>query len=101
MVDNDKAEVTMIDDTNVDDVNLEKAPTVRVVDNYQVLGLSQEDADFYNSWTPPMRKKLMHKVRWSSCLDHAHLLTSTGRPSLNSHVDCSIPHLAPGSLQHR
>lgn len=59
---NDKAEVVMIDDTMVDNGNLEKAPTVREIDSYQVLGLSQEDADFYNSWTPQMRKKLMHKV---------------------------------------
>jgi hypothetical protein len=76
MAENDKAEVVMIDDTNVDDVNLEKAPAVRVVDDYQVLGLSQEDADFYNSWTPAMRKKLMHKVQWLSCLDPAKPLTS-------------------------
>ena len=60
--DAEKAEIFMVDDTMAGSNALEKAPTVRVIDDFHVLGLTEEDADFYNNYTPEMRKKTMRKV---------------------------------------
>ena len=62
----DKPDVIMVDDavgTGVDDH--EKAANVRVVDTFHVLGLSDEDADFYNNYTPAQRARTKRKVRYS------------------------------------
>ena len=59
----DKPEVEMIDQADTAMVeDLEKVAAVRVVDNFQVLGLSDEDADFYNNYTPAQRARTKRKV---------------------------------------
>ncbi|KAH6887432.1 major facilitator superfamily domain-containing protein [Thelonectria olida] len=45
-----------------DGTDAEKATHVQTIDNIRVLGLSNDDAEFYKSYTPAQRKKIMHKV---------------------------------------
>jgi hypothetical protein len=43
--------------------NVENYAVVTTIDNIQVLGLPSDDADFYRSFPPEKRKKLLRKVR--------------------------------------
>lgn len=60
----DEKEDVMMVETVQDDVegNPEKAPRVFHVDGFNVLGLSAEDAEFYENYSAVERKKTMHKV---------------------------------------
>lgn len=61
----DKPDVMMVERiVGGDDLegNPDKAPQVFHVDGFSVLGLSQEDADFYQNYSLQDRKKTMHKV---------------------------------------
>ena len=58
----DKPEIVMIDDAIPHQDDSGKAPSVRVVEGFHVLGLSDDDVEFYNNYTPEMRKKTMRKV---------------------------------------
>jgi hypothetical protein len=55
----DKVDVTMAESRHDDG---EKAPAVHVIDNFRVLGLTDDDADFYNNFSPERRKRVMRKV---------------------------------------
>lgn len=60
----DKAEIVMIDDKDEIPTNdIEKTTQVRIIDSIPVLGLSEDDATFYNSITQGQRKKIIRKVR--------------------------------------
>lgn len=60
----EKPEITMVDDIDMDSkiVDHEKAPKARTIDNIRVLGLSDQDAEFYDSTTPEQRKTIIKKV---------------------------------------
>lgn len=60
----EKPDVVMVDDMDMDRTvpDHEKAPQARTIDNIRVLGLTDEDADFYNNTTPEQRKKIIKKV---------------------------------------
>ncbi|KAF9880140.1 major facilitator superfamily transporter [Colletotrichum karsti] len=59
----DKPEIAFIDDREADNgSDAEKGPVVRTIDNMRVLGLSDEDAEFYANFTPEQRKKTIRKV---------------------------------------
>jgi hypothetical protein len=58
----DKPDIVMVDDRDMARDDHEKAPVVHTIDNMRVLGLSEEDAEFYNSYTPEMRKRVIRKV---------------------------------------
>lgn len=60
----EKPDVVMIENSIRDDLeeNLEKAPRVFHVDGFNVLGLSPEDAEFYQNYSIKERKKTTHKV---------------------------------------
>lgn len=59
-----KPEVAVIDDKDIhagkDGL---KGSTMRKIGDMRVLGLSQEDAKFYEEYCPEERKKLVRKVR--------------------------------------
>lgn len=61
----EKPEIVMID--NKDEIptnnDIEKTAQVRIIDSIPVLGLSEDDAAFYNSVTQYQRKKIVRKVR--------------------------------------
>jgi hypothetical protein len=60
----EKPEIVMIDDK--DDIptnDIEKTAQVRIIDSIHVLGLSEDDAAFYNSITQDQRKRIIRKVR--------------------------------------
>lgn len=60
----DKAEIVMIDDKDELPTNdIEKTGQVRIIDSIPVLGLSEDDAAFYNSMTQDQRKRIVRKVR--------------------------------------
>ncbi|KAJ4308180.1 hypothetical protein N0V84_012250 [Fusarium piperis] len=54
----------MVDDMDMECTvpDQEKAPQPRAIDNIRVLGLSDEDADFYNNTTVEQRKTIIRKV---------------------------------------
>lgn len=55
----DKVDVVMAEGGPTDS---EKAPAVHVIDSFRVLGLTDEDADFYNGFSQERRKRIMRKV---------------------------------------
>lgn len=59
----EKPEIVLVDDNRdaSDDVP-EKAPHARVIDSFHVLGLTDDDVHFYDSYTPEQRKRTMRKV---------------------------------------
>lgn len=60
----DKPDVMMVETAIRDDLegNPGKAPQVFHIDGFSVLGLSPEDAEFYENYSVKDRKKTMHKV---------------------------------------
>ncbi|KAM5350738.1 hypothetical protein ACJ41O_007243 [Fusarium nematophilum] len=60
----DKPDVIMVDDkeSERDTRDTEKATQVHTIDNIRVLGLSTEDAEFYNNTTAEQRKRIIRKV---------------------------------------
>jgi hypothetical protein len=60
----EKPDVMMVENAINDDVesNPVKAPQVYHIDGFSVLGLSAEDAEFYQAYSAVDRKKTMHKV---------------------------------------
>lgn len=68
----EKPDVVMVDDLSVKNPSSdnEKAPQARTIDNIRVLGLTHEDADFYNNFTPKQRKTVINKVYCSERRDH-------------------------------
>lgn len=61
----EKPDAVMVDDMTTDNANSdhEKAPQARTIDNIRVLGLTDDDANFYNNVTPEARKAIIRKVR--------------------------------------
>lgn len=57
----EKPDIVMVDDREERDT--EKVRTVQTIDNIRVLGLSEEDAQFYQSYTTEDRKRVIRKVR--------------------------------------
>lgn len=43
---------------------VEKSRQIIQIDNFSVLGLSSEDAEFYINYPMEKRKKVIHKVRF-------------------------------------
>lgn len=59
----EKPEIDFVDDREADDrSDAEKGPVVRTIDNIRVLGLSEDDAQFYANFTPEQRKRTTRKV---------------------------------------
>jgi hypothetical protein len=60
----EKPDVMMVEKAINDDVegNPVKAPQVYHIDGFSVLGLSAEDAEFYQNYSAVDRKRTMHKV---------------------------------------
>lgn len=84
---------------------IESAPVAREIDGIRVLGLSQDDADFYASYTPEQRKRVVRKVsllqRYLRCSKFHRLIVSAR--SMSDLYLClqSIPHLPSRSCQYR
>jgi hypothetical protein len=60
----EKPDIVLVDDRDALAANhdLEKSSQVRIIDNFTVLGLSEEDAAFYDSFTEKQRKQIIRKV---------------------------------------
>ncbi|TDZ49762.1 putative transporter [Colletotrichum trifolii] len=58
----DKPEMSFVDDGETDNMDAEKGPVVRTIDNMRVLGLTDDDAEFYANLTPEQRKRTTRKV---------------------------------------
>ncbi|KAL3488810.1 major facilitator superfamily domain-containing protein [Aspergillus germanicus] len=59
---NKPADVDVVDEKLYDPDHVEKVPRAVAIDNFQVLGLRPEDAEFYTNYPPEARKKLLRKV---------------------------------------
>lgn len=64
----EKPDIVFVDD-HAKAEDPEKGPNVRTIDNVRVLGLSDDDADFYNGVSEADRKKITRKVRDQSLPD--------------------------------
>lgn len=88
----EKPEIDTVD--HICDEVPEKAPEARVIDSFYVLGLTDEDVEFYENYTEEQRNKTMRKV---SCQLHVNEKTSlTGlldRHSSHTYACASLPHL--------
>lgn len=71
----EKPEIELVDDRE-DDV--EKTRRVHLIDNIRVLGLNEDDAAFYNSYSVEERRRITRKV---SVILHPwpHMHTNTRR----------------------
>jgi hypothetical protein len=58
-VTDEKLDVVMAESTQDD---TEKATAVHVIDNFRVLGLTNDDADFYNAFSEERRRRIVRKV---------------------------------------
>lgn len=59
----DKADIAMVDDRSVEHGDPDdKHNASRVIADIHVFGMSDEDADFYETFGPERRKKLIRKV---------------------------------------
>jgi hypothetical protein len=58
----DKNEIQYIDE-RAESIDSPKPHQIVKIDNFQVLGLAPEDADFYINYTEEQRKRVIHKVR--------------------------------------
>lgn len=75
----EKPDIMLVDDAERDGPsdNPEKAPSVRVVDSFHVLGLTDDDAEFYNNYTPEQRARTKRKVCTEPWMKHKDMLMLT------------------------
>ncbi|VUC31396.1 unnamed protein product [Clonostachys rosea] len=58
----EKPDITMIDDRSIDRADAEKGQNIRTIDNFRVLGLSDDDVEFYENFSDEARKRVVRKV---------------------------------------
>jgi hypothetical protein len=58
----EKPDITMIDDRSIDRADAEKGQNIRTIDNFRVLGLTDDDVDFYENFSDEARKRVVRKV---------------------------------------
>lgn len=59
----DKPDITMVDNRSIEEGDRpDKQSASRVIANIHVLGLTDDDADFYENYPPESRSKLVRKV---------------------------------------
>lgn len=64
--DSKEPEVEMIDDREAVTADFEKAPKTRTIDNIRVIGLTDNDAVFYEGFAAEHRKAVLRKVNTHS-----------------------------------
>ena len=62
----DKSEIQYIDE-KAESIESPKPYQIIKIDNFQVLGLAPEDADFYINYSDEQRKRVIHKVSNDYC----------------------------------
>ena len=62
----DKSEIQYIDE-KAESIESPKPYQIIKIDNFQVLGLAPEDADFYINYSDEQRKRVIHKVSNDCC----------------------------------
>lgn len=65
----DKSEIQYIDE-KAESIESPKPYQIVKIDNFQVLGLAPEDADFYINYSEEQRKRVIHKVSDGRYLCH-------------------------------
>lgn len=59
----DKPDISMVDNRSIEEADRpDKQSASRVIANIHVLGLNDDDAEFYETFPPERRKKLVSKV---------------------------------------
>lgn len=85
----DKPDIVHADDKAdmVDENAFDKAaPEARTIDGFHVLGLSDDDVEFYNNYTPEQRKRTMRKVdlRLTPMLAVMYLISHLDRSNIGN-----------------
>ena len=75
----EKNEISLVDEKS-DSVQDTKPHQIVQIDNFQVLGLHPDDAEFYTNYPEDKRKKIIHKV-------DARLVPMLAILYLISHID--------------
>jgi hypothetical protein len=69
----EKNEIQYIDE-KADSIAAAKPHQIVKIENFQVLGLQPEDADFYINFSDENRKRVIHKVVWIASVCVVHML---------------------------
>lgn len=85
----EKPDIVLADNTKADiaDENLfEKTPDARTIDGINVLGLSDDDVDFYTSYSPEKRRRTIRKVdlRLTPMLATMYLISHLDRSNIGN-----------------
>lgn len=100
----DKPDIVLVDHRDKADEDEEAKPSaVYIIDNVRVLGLSDEDADFYNNYSAEKRKRVIRKVSFTCVQSTSSPANdcSSGRFAACTYAFCPVPHFAPRQGQHR
>lgn len=85
----DKPDVILTDDANpnlADENGPQKGPDARTVEGFHVLGLTDDDVDFYTSFTPERRRRTTRKVdfRLTPMLATLYLISHLDRSNIGN-----------------
>ena len=84
----EKPDIILADDakTEIDEKAPEKAPDARTIEGFHVLGLSDDDVDFYTNYAPEQRKRTIRKVdlRLTPMLATLYLISHLDRSNIGN-----------------
>ncbi|KAJ4305553.1 hypothetical protein N0V90_001084 [Kalmusia sp. IMI 367209] len=98
----EKSEIQFVD-KNRDSVDIIKANQIVQIDNFNVLGLSSEDAEFYTNFSEERRKKVVHKidVRLVPMLAVLYLISHIDRANIgNAKIEGLVEDLGLNGVQY-
>jgi hypothetical protein len=86
----DKAKMARTDERSNSEPEVANQHQIIELDNFKVLGLSPEDADFYTAFSPSRRKKLLRKidVRLIPMLATLYLISHIDRANIGVSPRC-------------
>ncbi|KAJ8110574.1 hypothetical protein OPT61_g6615 [Boeremia exigua] len=97
----EKNEISYVDDKS-DSVHDAKPHQIVQIENFQVLGLHPEDADFYTNYSEEKRKKVIHKVdvRLVPMLAVLYLISHIDRANIgNAKIEGMVTDLGLSNIQ--
>lgn len=82
----EKPDIVFTDDAKAEIFAEENAPAVRVIEGFHVLGLGDDDVDFYENYSPEQRKRTMRKIdlRLTPMLATLYLMSHLDRSNIGN-----------------
>ena len=87
-----KPEIFRVEDVSVerDGADIEQSSQIHLIDSIRVLGLSDDDADFYNSYTTAQRNRVTRKVSFIKAISPTRSLSDYLYRSTFASSRCSL-----------